>query len=286
MKLRDWRGTREEPAAVGMHVEGRIHPLWHAVPAGLWTSWMRPAVPCLASALLGLSAPVLAQGSPKTQHLAVEHAEFSFAPTTTGTLVAAPHGTVDLHTGTIAPLVAARLGAGHVVARAQGGGGPTRINVNRPTEGARLPCAAEQPSARSEAVYQRYAQVIAQAAGASPLRLYVEIHGNSDVPTAGRIEVAAKGISETEARRAKDAYPQLLAEARRHSAGYPALVLSIQPVDRVHFDAACLKTRGIGAAQAPRLLHFELPKTAREPAAHEATARLIAGLVKAVEGAR
>ena len=247
---------------------------------------MRPAVLCLASALLGLSAPVLAQGSSQAQHLAVEHAEFSFVPTTTGTLVAAPHGTVDLHTGTLAALVASHLGAGHVVARAQGGAGPTRINVNRPTEGARLACAAEQPSARSEAVYQRYVQVVGQAAGASPLRLYVEIHGNSDAPTAARIEVAAKGISKQEAQHAKDAYARLLAQARGHSASYPALELFIQPVDRVHFDAACLKTRGIGATQAPRLLHFELPKSAREPAVHEATARLIAGLVKAVEGAR
>jgi hypothetical protein len=240
----------------------------------------------LAAALLALYTPMLAQGTAQVQRMAVEHAGFAFVPTTTGTLVAAPHGTVDLHTGTIAALVAGHLGAGHVVVRAQGGGGPTRINVNRPTQGARLPCAAEQPSARAEAVYQRYVQVVDQASGASPLRLYVEIHGNSDAPTAARIEVAANGISEREARRAKEAYPQLLAEARRHSAGYPALALSIQPVDRVHFDAACLKTRGLGAAKAPRLLHFELPKSAREPQVHEATARLIAGLVKAVEASR
>ena len=249
-------------------------------------AWAPPFVAWPAVAWLGLCAPVLAQGPPQAQRVAVAHAEFSFVPTTTGTLVAAPHGTVDLHTGTITALVAAHLGAGHVVARAQGGAGPKRINVNRPTEGARLACAAEQPSARSEAVYQRYVQVVGQAAGTSPLRLYVEIHGNSDAPTATRIEVAAKGISKQEAQRAKDAYAPLLAQAQRHSAGYPALALSIQPVDRVHFDAACLKTRGIGAAQAPRLLHFELPKAAREPALHEATARLIAGLVKAVEGAR
>ena len=95
-------------------------------------------------------------------------------------------------------------------------------------------------------------QVVDQVAGASPLRPYVEIHGNSGAPTASRIEVAAKGIPEREARRATEAYPQLLAEARRHAAGYPALALSIQPVDRVHVDAACLKTRGIGAVKAPR----------------------------------
>jgi hypothetical protein len=218
--------------------------------------------------------------------MAGEHAQFSFVPTTTGTLVAAPHGTVDQHTGTLAPLVAQRLGAGYVVARAQGGGGRTRINVNRPTEGAHLACAAEQPTARAQAVYERYAQAVAEAAGGAAPRLYVEIHGNSDPTTASRLEVAAKGITALEAQRAKDAYPALLARARQQWPAYPALALHLQPVDGVHFDARCLKTLGLGAEKAPRLLHFELPRSARDPAMHEATAALIAGLVDAVAGTR
>jgi hypothetical protein len=240
----------------------------------------------LGGLLLWLSMPVVAQGPVKAQRMAVEHAEFSFLPTSTGRLVAAPHGSIDLHTGAIAPLVAGHLGAGYVVARAQGGGGKTRINVNRPTEGAHLACAAEQPSTRSEAVYQSYVQVVDKAAGMTSPRLYVEIHGNSDGPTASRIEVAAKGITAREAGRAKDAYGKLLEDARRRSANFPALELYIQPLDGVHFDAACLKTRGIGAEKTPRLLHFELPNSAREPEMHETTARLIAGLVKAVESSR
>lgn len=53
-----------------------------------------------------------------------------------------------------------------------------------------------------------------------------------------------------------------------------------------HFDARCLKTLGLGTENAPRLLHFELPRSARDPTMHEASATLIARLVNAVTGSR
>lgn len=242
-------------------------------------SCCRAAGAGLVIAMLGTCPAQTVQAQPQ----AVTHAlgEFKFLPTGNGVLIAAPHGTFDAATGSLAVAVASRLQSGYAVASGFADA-QARINVNRPTEGASLPCARESRTARAADVYERYAQVVDTAAGSQPLRLYVEIHGNSDGLTAARIDVATRGLSVEAVQRLKDAVPALLEQASRTWPGYPALSVLVEPVDRIKFDAACMKTVGIASrGRITQLLHFELPKSAREPAARQATAQLLAGLVAA-----
>ena len=82
---------------------------------------------------------------------------FEFPPASTGVLIAAPRGTYESSTAQLAVEAARRLGAAYVVAR-RFTVGQTRINVNRPTEGAGLACAREARMARAEEVYGLYAR--------------------------------------------------------------------------------------------------------------------------------
>lgn len=136
--------------------------------------------------LVTLAAPAIPH-----EHLAHELGEFEFLPTSTGVLIAAPHGTIDANTALVAVEAARRLGAGYVVARGFTAD-RTRINVNRPTEGAGLACAQEAHTARAREVYGLYTRLVSVAAGGRPLRLYVEIHGNSNPRTVQQIEVACR----------------------------------------------------------------------------------------------
>ncbi|HYB43458.1 MAG TPA: hypothetical protein VEL75_16885 [Candidatus Methylomirabilis sp.] len=190
----------------------------------------------------------------------------------------APHGTFDRGTAALALAVARRLDAGYVIARGFDPG--VRINVNRPTEGAGLSCDRETVTARAQQVYDEYRRLVELAAGAAPLRLYVEIHGNARAETVGQIEVATKGIALAEAERVKAAYPALLARARGETASYPALALLVEPADQLRWTASCDKRLGVMASGAiRRALHVELPRAARDDALSAVTAGVLAGLV-------
>jgi hypothetical protein len=90
--------------------------------------------------------------------------------------------------------------------------------VNRPTEGAFLPCAQEPITDRAREVFETYAKL-----AGNPERLYVEIHGNSNPSTARNIEVATAGITAAQAQALKDAYPEMLKQS-----GLSDLVLLIR----------------------------------------------------------
>ena len=235
----------------------------------------------VATALIVLAAPVTAQ-----ERLGHELGEFEFLPTSTGVLITAPHGTYDANTAPLAVEVARRLGAGYVVAR-RFTVDQTRINVNRPTEGAGLACAREPHTARAKEVYGLYAQVVSTTSVGRPLRLYVEIHGNSDSRTSQRIEIATTGISRDQARSVKDAYPAILVRAREQVPVYPELALLVEPLDQVVFNASCAKSVGIFATDlVPRVVHFEFPRSVRERESREATALLIAEIVRVLMAER
>jgi hypothetical protein len=225
-------------------------------------------------ALAVLATPVLAQ-----ERLAHALGEIEYLASPTGVLIAAPHGTYDANTAPLAIAVARKLGAGYVVARRFTVDG-TRINVNRATEGANLTCQREFRTSRAQEIYGLYSQTVSTAAQNRPLRLYVEIHGNSEPRTSQTIEIATTAISRTEARSVSDAYPDMLGRARKQMPAYPEVGLLIEPLNRVYFEAACAKSIGIFSKDfVPRVMHFELPRSARTNEAQEATAALIAEIV-------
>jgi hypothetical protein len=125
---------------------------------------------------------------------------------------------------------ARRLGAGYVVARGFTVD-RTRINVNRPAEGGGLTCARESHTTRAKDVYDRYARLVSTAAAGRPLRLYVEVHGNSNPRAAQRVEIATTGISVAEAQGLRDGYPPMVARTRGHAPAYPDLALLVEPVE-------------------------------------------------------
>ncbi len=236
---------------------------------------LRPVLTILLALAIG-APPALAQE--RVRH---EQGEFEYLASTTGVVIAAPHGTHDINTGPIAIGVARRLGAGYVVFRGTAPG--LRINVNRPTEGAGRACPNEPPTDRARSAYDAYVRVVRTAAGIDRVPLYVEIHGNAEPRTAQNIEVASKGITAADAGALKDAYPGILTVVRREWPSFPALALLIEPADRIFFTASCAKALGIFATEMiPRALHFEFPRAAREETALEATATLVAGLLRSL----
>jgi len=230
--------------------------------------------------LLALALPVLsAAAQERTPHAL---GGFEHRPTANGILLAAPHGTHDTYTPGILYRAVRQLQSGYLIAR-RFQADQRRINVNRPTEGAQLPCAQEAWTDRAREVYGVYLDLARRAAGDAPLRLYVEIHGNAEPRSAGHLEVGAVGISAGEARAVKAAYGAMLAKVREETPGYPALELLMEPADRIYFGAGCAKRHGIlGDPIARRAIHIEFPRSAREPANHEASAALVAGIVRAL----
>jgi hypothetical protein len=200
----------------------------------------------------------------------VRHAlgEFEYARNASGVLIAAPHGTFDANTAPIAIEAARELQASHLVAW-RFVADKVRLNVNRPTEGAFLPCAQEQTTDRAREVFETYAKL-----AGNPERLYVEIHGNSNPNTARNIEVATVGITGAQAQALKESYPDMLRQS-----GLPDLGLLIEPIDRITYSAACAKKLGT-LGRAPRALHFEFPRSARETPNLPRAARLVAMIVR------
>ncbi len=208
---------------------------------------------------------------------------FEYIATTNGILVAAPHGLADRNTARLAPLVAARLGAGYVLAKETTPG--LRINVNRPTEGEGLACDKEVATDPARELFEAYARVVQAASGSTPLRLYVEIHGNLRPAARDTVQVAAKGIALEEAQGIRAAYPAILARVRAEWPGYPGLTLLIEPADHLLLSASCNKRLGILASpMILRALHFEFPASARDDALLPASAALAAMVIERLTG--
>lgn len=211
--------------------------------------------------IAALLFPAAAAGQERIRHAL---GEFEYSRASNGVLIAAPHGTFDANTPPIAIAAARELQAAYLIA-SRFAPDKVRINVNRPTEGAFLPCSKEQETERAKDVFDAYARLVG-----TPERLYVEIHGNSNPNTAQNIEVATVGVTSEQAQALKDAYKQ---------SGLFDLNLLIEPLEKITYSAFCAKKLG-PLGKAPRALHFEFPRSARETHMTGRSARLVAVMVR------
>jgi hypothetical protein len=185
-----------------------------------------------------------------------------------GIVVAAPHEGFDIRTAEVASAAATVLGAGYVAAT----GFRTRehpINVNRPTEGAHLKPDEESRTERALTVFQAYHARLGEAAR-GPVRLLVEVHGNSRPENVGLIEIATVGVSTPSAE-------VLKVDLRSR---FPAMRIAVEPVDRVHYAATASKESG-AMSRVPQAVHVELPKDLREPSKARETGTKLGQTLKA-----
>ncbi|HET8679123.1 MAG TPA: hypothetical protein VFM39_03325 [bacterium] len=240
----------------------------------------------LLGMLVLLAAIAVAASARAQERVQDPQGEFEYLAATGGVLITAPHGTADYNTAPLAISVARTLGTGYVVFRGSRAGAE-RTNVNRPAEGGGLACANEPETDRARATYDAYVRLVRAAVGGQQPALYVELHGNADPRTAQNIEVASKGISDSDAAVMKDGYPAALAAARRMRPAFPTLTLLVEPLDRIYWTASCLKTRGVLSGNfLPRALHFEFPRAVRESDMLDATAALTVDLLRRVPAPR
>jgi hypothetical protein len=231
-------------------------------------------VPRLIAAALCMALPLAAAGQERVRHAL---GDFEYSRALNDILITAPHGTFDARTARIAIHAARELGAGYLVAWRFVTPDKVRINVNRPTEGALLPCSQEPQTERAREVYDIYTGLVAKATP-DGMRLYVEIHGNSNPKTAQTLEVATVGITAAQAQAIKDGYAALLTQARSRVRAFPELTLLIEPIDRIYWGAACAKRFGVFGRQPG--LHFEFPRDARDGHTVYGSAMLVAGIVR------
>jgi hypothetical protein len=221
------------------------------------------------SVLLCGCATVAVEPEPGAPSGAPSPGSITVRPGRAGYVVAAPHGTSDIHTAEIAAVLAERTGFGAVIATGfvlepdEATRPGRRYQVNRPTEGypGRSGTAAEVATDGARHVYAEYERRVREAAG-GPLRLYVEIHGNGRHESADRVEIATVGVSPEDAWRLRTLL-ELMRDARlRSQAGAPRLAVLIEPVDAVRYAASGAKQ--IGILRTPsQALHIELPRAAR-----------------------
>ena len=180
-----------------------------------------------------------------------------------GIVIGAPHGTTDKDTDLIASELAGLTGFGLVVATgfAHVDGDGRRFNVNRPTVSlAGAPASTEGQSDEARRVYDAYRRRVAEAAQ-GPLLFYVEIHGNANAASVGRVEVATVGLGRDDAWRLKTLF-ELVRDSQLEDSTVPRLEIWVETLDPVRYTASAAKQGGV-LGTAPRALHIELPRAAR-----------------------
>lgn len=200
---------------------------------------------------------------------------FESRPTSSGVVIAAPHGGFDRYTEGIARRIAQESGSGYLIAM----GYRTRRhlwNVNRPTAGVGLSPADETRPPEAARVFDAYA---AQVKALAP-RLYVEIHGNARPESAGAIECATWNLSDETAAALKAACLRRFAAL---PAGLPKAGFRVEPFDTLHYRASSAKKDGVYPL-VPRGLQMEWPVALRDPAASDAYAKAIAAALGDVPG--
>jgi hypothetical protein len=212
----------------------------------------------LALACLFVLAPVVT--SAQSGHIAGTPGRI------TGVVIGAPHGTADANTVEIAEAIAKRTGAGLVTATGfmfRDRDKTWRLDVNRPSEGL-VAGGEEHESDRSAAAYGLY-RIKVQEAAAGPLRLYVEIHGNSRPESGGQVEIATVGVDAALAERLRG----LLEAAQAAHPTAPQVRVLIEPADPIYFRASAAKRGGI-LTLPERALHLEIPRAGRGAAGYDA----------------
>ncbi len=204
-----------------------------------------------------------------------------------GLVIAAPHGTSDVRTDTIAVELARRTGFGVVIAtgfsiepdtRDSAG---RRYQVNRPMEGVPgRPQSEETVTDCAREVYGAYEQRVRDVAQ-GPVRFLAEIHGNNHRDAAGRIEIATVGVDRELALRLRVLLEVIRDAHLRGKSEAPRLDVLVEPADTLRYTASGAKRCGI--LKVPeRALHIELPKAARADWRDVYTAILADFLVQAV----
>ncbi len=204
-----------------------------------------------------------------------------------GLVIAAPHGTSDVRTDTIAVELARRTGFGVVIATGFSIEPDTRDNagrryqVNRPMEGVPgRPPSEETVTDCAREVYGAYEQRVRDVAQ-GPVRFLAEIHGNNHRDAAGRIEIATVGVDRELALRLRVLLEVIRDAHLRGKSEAPRLDVLVEPADTLRYTASGAKRCGI--LKVPeRALHIELPKAARADWRDVYTAILADFLVQAV----
>jgi hypothetical protein len=158
--------------------------------------------------------------------------------------LSAPHGGFDWNTEHIAKDVAEQLGWSSLIAI----GFRTLekpINVNRPTEGVKLPPEQELHTADALIVFQKYQNLVKQL---DP-QFYVELHGATLI--SNRIEIALNGVNKDIAREIKSIFEE---EARRLNLN---ISIGVEGLDTTHYQAPAAKKWGVLGQMSPGL-HIEL----------------------------
>ncbi len=192
-----------------------------------------------------------------------------------GFVIGVPHGTTDIATDAIGLELARLTGYGVVVAVGFGklDAEGRRYNVNRPTESVPgTPPSAEGASPEARRVYEAYDRSVTETAQ-GPLRWYIEIHGNGQQDSAGRMEIATVGLSRDEAWRLKTLLEIIRDAHLRSQPDVPRLDILVEPVDTLRYTASQAKAGGpLGRSE--KALHIELPRAARTTYLHAYTAML------------
>jgi hypothetical protein len=204
-----------------------------------------------------------------------------------GLVIAAPHGTSDPRTGDIAAELGRRTGFGLVIAtgfnlepdtRERTG---RRYQVNRPFVGVPgRPAAEDVASEEARQVYEAYERRVREVAQ-GPLRVLVEIHGNANRETAGRIEIATVGVDRDEALRLGTLFELVRDAHLATNPEAPSLAVLIEPAGTLRYAASGAKRDGIFRVP-ERALHIELPRAARRDWQELYTSILADFLVQAV----
>lgn len=170
-------------------------------------------------------------------------------------ILSAPHGSFDLHTGSIVQETCAALPQWGCMVVTGYRTRKTPINVNRPTEGVSLPPHQEPRTSAAEAAYQLYLSSI-NAISHTP-KWYIEIHGNARKDSVSFIEIATVGLSKMQAETLLPAWISLL-----KAQSLSEYTLLIEPIHKVHFSAEASKAFG-SLSQFQPALHIELPEALR-----------------------
>jgi hypothetical protein len=155
-----------------------------------------------------------------------------------GIVIGAPPGASDADTDAVARELARRTGFGLVVSRSS--------------------ASRQQSDEDVQSALHAYRRLVVDA-GQGPLRLYVEVHGNGDRASAGRVQIATTGLGPDDAWRLKTLF-ELIRDARVEKPT-PRLEMVIES------RTAGLQTVQVsapaGALGASRALHIDLPRAAR-----------------------
>ncbi|MEM7254888.1 MAG: hypothetical protein AAF493_26050 [Pseudomonadota bacterium] len=190
-------------------------------------------------------------------------------------IFAAPHGGFDLGTARIATMVCERVQWNCLIAR----GYRTKtipLNVNRPTEGVGLSPSQERHTSRAKTVYAEYAAKW-RALNGPRATLYVELHGNSRVESAGRLEIAVVGMSKRERDRVECVFRRGLARS-----AMDGLEVWVEGNRRIWYRARSTKRFGI-LGETPRALHIEVPRRFRRSGTRAQTASFLIDVLPQLE---